>query len=130
MTPLFVSQKKLEAWIEAGEVTFQDGVLTILAQATSYRVEAAVQVKSLLDGRDTAGLLGKVLSLRELTSAKLEHYQNSLISGETAYECEEGFICVQDPPPRPAAAPAAKPAVDGKKPAVESDLADFLLKHL
>ncbi len=154
--PLFFSQKKLEAWIDAGEVTFQDNVLTLLTRKIAYKVDPAVQVRSLIDGKDQKGLLGKTFKVSELTAMGAEHYAGTIILGDTGYECEEGFVGHQQggaipakagaplPPPKPiVAAPLAKPAsaAPAPKPAApapakptepQSDmdlLTDFLLKN-
>lgn len=122
----FIDQQKLELLIEEGKVTFQDDVLTILAEQKSYILAAAVKVTGLLDGHDSAGLVGKTLSVAEVTAKGGEHYRDSVILGETAYQCEEGFVGTQaasgDPSPSP------PPAGDEQS---DADLlTEFLLKHL
>ena len=156
---LFVSQSKLEAWIEKGEVTFVDDVLTLLAHGVSYEMSAAIRVTSLLDGADTAGLLNRVWTVAELTALGAEAMHDSVLLGETAYQGEPGFVGQQRlaadapapagehrpppvPPPRPktdAARPArpvpapspAAPTSAGPKPESDMDLlTDFLLKNM
>jgi len=90
--PLFVSQAKLEAWVDRGDVTFEDDILTILAKNASYRLEAAVRITSLLDGDDTPGLVGRTLTIAQLGDLGAEHFADSVILGETAYGCDEGFV--------------------------------------
>ena len=89
---LFISQSKLEAWIEEVKVTFEDNVLTLLESRVAYRLEPAVRVLKLIDGKDNVQLVGKMVTVAELVAEKGEHYPNSLILGDTAYECEEGFM--------------------------------------
>jgi hypothetical protein len=111
--PLFVSQSKLESWIDAGEVTFEDNLLTLLARKRSYQLAPASRISKIIDGKDDHGLLGRVLTERDYDAVGAEHYPGTLIVGDTGYECEEGFIgtehgiTVQGPPP-PAKA-AAEP---------------------
>ena len=133
---LFVSQGKLEAWVEGAKVTFQDNVLTLLAEKVSYRLEPAARILRVLDGLDRAGLVGKALTIAELTAQKAEHYRDSVILGDTAYECEEGFMgtaesVVSAPEPASVAAPPTAPAVEPEAADNSADLlAEFMLKHL
>jgi hypothetical protein len=95
---LFISQTKLEGWIEGAKVTFQDNLLTLLAEKVAYRVEPAARILRLLDGEDRAGLVGKSVTVAELTAQKAEHFQDSVILGDAAYECEQGFMGTAEPP--------------------------------
>ena len=131
MKPLFVSQQNLEAWIERGEATFQDNVLTLSAKNAAYNLEPAVHVTSLLAGEDVSGLLGKFHSMADLKASGAEHCRDSVILGDTAYECEEGFLCFQAANHAAAASSQAQTEAtsDGAKTDAEL-LAEFLLKHL
>jgi hypothetical protein len=135
--PLFISHTKLEAWIDAGEVTFVDDVLTILAQQRSYTLAPAARVTKLIDGKDTHGLMGRVLAKADIEALGAEHFPGTLILGDTGFECEEGFVGTEklaaaaEPvlslPEHAPQLPAAAPA----EPQSDMDLlADFLLKHL
>ena len=129
--PLFLSQAKLESWVEDGKVTFQDNVLTLLAEQVSYELAPAVKVVGLLDGADTAGLVGRVCALTELAGMAAEHYRDSLILGDTAYQCEEGFVGTEQAPAPPARRDPTPAPVE--QPVEKSDmdlLTDFLLKNL
>lgn len=125
--PLFINQQKLESLIEEGKVTFEDNVLTILAEQKSYTLAPAVKVLGLLDGEDSAGLVGQIWAVAEIEAKGGEHYRDSVILGETAYQCEEGFAGTQAPGPGDAA-PAAQPA--GEEQSDADLLTEFLLKHL
>ena len=138
---LFISQVKLETWIEEGKVTFEDNLLTLLAEKVAYRLEPAARISSVLDGQDTRALVGKALTVAELTAMGVEHYHDSAIAGDTAYQCEEGFMgtaqaaiplaeapVVTPAPPVPAP-PAAIPAPADEESAADL-LAAFMLKHM
>ncbi len=136
---LFIAQSKLEAWIDGGEVTFDDGVLTLLAEKATYKVEPAVRILSLIDGADAHRLLGRTVTLAELQKLGAEHYSGSVILGEVGYECEDGFVGVQERrEPEVVAAPAVPLAVTAGRPAEVAEaeasdtdmLVDFLLKNL
>ncbi len=130
--PLFIAQGKLEAWMEKGEVRFEDNQLTLLAEQVTYDLAPALRVMAVIDGQDAAGLVGTVRRLDEIAALGAEHYRDSLLLGNTAYQCEEGFVGVRQ-------AVSVAPAVQGAAPAPtpveapKSDadlLTDFLLKHL
>jgi hypothetical protein len=107
---LFVTQAKLEELVEKGEVTFVDNVLTLLKHNASYAMAPAAKVTSVLDGQDNLGLLNRVWTIAELTAKGAEHFHDSIIAGDTAYQCEPGFVGeqkVQAPPPAAEVAPRA-----------------------
>lgn len=136
--PLFFTQAMLEQWIDDGEVLFEDDTLTIFEQNTSYRLAPAVKCTQLLSGEDTNGWLDKVMTVADAQSAGAEHFQGSLIVGDTAYQCDEGFLgnangVVEATPAAQASAPAPQveaPRVGSSLGEPEDMLADFLLKHL
>lgn len=133
--PLFIAPLKLEEWIEDGEVLFEDHVLTIFAQNASYRLEPAVRITGLLAGEDIAGWVGRVITVAALQAQGAEHMRDSVISGDTAYSCEEGFVGNPQRIDRPtpgaataAAQPAPSPMADER---TDSDLlAEFLMNNL
>lgn len=137
--PLFFTHAMIEQWIDDGEVLFEDDMLTIFEQNTSYKLAPAVRVTQLLSGDDLHGWMGCVLSVEEAQSAGAEHFQGSLIIGDTAYQCEEGFLgaaksVVPATPVAPVSPQPAAPADVTKTGSSfgepEDMLADFLLKHL
>ena len=134
---LFISQQKLETWIEEGKVTFENNVLTLLAEKVSYTLEPAVRILSLIDGEDKAGLMGKAVTVAELLAKKAEYFRDSVILGDCAYQCEEGFMgTIEKPSVETGTPPAARdaPAKAADKPADTASgadmLADFMLKHM
>ena len=146
--PLFIPQAKLEASIDKGEATFDDNVLTLVAQKASYRLAPAARVKSLIDGKDAHGLLGRVILIDDLAPLGAEHFPGTIIIGETGYECEEGFVGIEHGhvvpapaasaktpalPPGPVAPPPEAAAIEAQSAAEKADtdlLADFMLKNM
>ncbi|MEE8410474.1 MAG: hypothetical protein V3T05_12785 [Myxococcota bacterium] len=140
--PLFISQQELEIWVEEGKVSLEDNVLTLLAEGASYQVVPAVRILGLLDGQDAAGLVGTTQSVADLEAMGAEHFRDSLILGDTAYQCDEGFLgtpsagaAMTPAPEGQTPDPASAEATDagGPKDHTESDaelLTAFLLKHL
>src|SRR5258708_30718888 len=83
-------------------------------------------------GEDTVGLLQKVKTTDALKQMGAEHYMESVILGEVAYQVQQGFLAdanalrraaAASAPPAPKAAPApapAPPASAGPAPAAQA----------
>ncbi|MBN1960067.1 MAG: hypothetical protein JW841_03910 [Deltaproteobacteria bacterium] len=136
---LFISQSQLEGFVEQGEATFENDILTSLAEQRSHKLAPAVRVLSLIDGQDQLQLIGKIITINELNSLKVEHYTGTIISGDTGYECEEGYVGIlQDEPIfNDHIKIEATPSTESNSPSIFEDdksdselLADFLLKNL
>ncbi len=150
---LFVPQSVLDKWSEQGRIQVDGNVLTILGENKNFALTSAVRFIKMEAGDDTAGLLQKVKTTDALKQMGAEHYMESVILGESAYQVQQGFLAdanalrraaaasqppapkaTSAPAPKPAAGanpapPAAKPAED--KNAGEQDmLAQFLLDNL
>jgi hypothetical protein len=89
---LFVSQAQMDQWTAGGKVGLRDDLMTVPAMNRTFRIEGAVRFIKVVDGEDSQGLVGKVKSVIDLAALGAEHYGNSVILDETAYECEEGFL--------------------------------------
>ncbi len=122
---LFLPHKTLEDWMVAEKADLQDGKLFVAENKTSYPVAAAVHFNKLVSGEDGQGLLGRVKTTAQLTALNAEHFQDSCIVGEAAYEVVEGYVTeVQT-------APAAKGDAKKKTGSPEADLlAAFILDKL
>src|SRR5437763_1244283 len=146
---LFVPQSVLDKWSEQGRIEVDGNVLTILGEQKSFALTPAVRFLKMEAGDDKAGLLSKVKTTDALKQMGGEHYMESVILGESAYQVQQGFLAdanalrraaAVSSPPAPKAAPApaavaAKPAppaaAEKKEPEQEKDmLAQFLLDNL
>ncbi len=147
---LFVPQSVLDKWSEQGRIQVDGNVLTILGENKNFALTSAVRFIKMEAGDDTAGLLQKVKTTDALKQMGAEHYMESVILGESAYQVQQGFLAdanalrraaAASQPPAPKAAPAAapkpaasaNPASPAQKPAegAEPDLlAQFLLDNL
>lgn len=126
--PLFVSQPTLEAWVETGKVRFEDNLLTLLADQATYELVPAVRILGLLDGDDLAGLVGQLQTGEELAAIGAEQYRDSVILGDTAYQCEEGFVGTKQ-----GGTKRSEPTVELSAEGERSDmdlLTEFMLKNL
>jgi hypothetical protein len=147
---LFVPQSVLDRWSEQGRIQVNGNVLTILGENKNFALTTAVRFIKMEAGDDTAGLLQKVKTTDALKQMGAEHYRESVILGEVAYQVQQGFLAdanalrraaaASQPPAtkKPAAAPAAapNPAAPQAKPGEEKEsgeqdmLAQFLLDNL
>ena len=152
---LFVPQSVLDKWSEQGRIAVEGNVLTILGENKDFSLTSAVRFMKMEAGDDTVGLLQKVKTTDALKQMGAEHYMESVILGEVAYQVQQGFLAdanalrraatVSQPPapraapaaaPRPAAAVPAPPAAqplskaDEKKAGEQDLLAQYLLDNL
>jgi 3-oxoacyl-ACP reductase-like protein len=150
---LFVPQSVLDKWSEQGRIQVDGNVLTILGEQKSFALTSAVRFIKMEAGDDNAGLLAKVKTTDALKQMGAEHYMESVLLGESAYQVQQGFLAdanalrraaaaSQPQAPAAAAAPAAKGTADAnpasppqgtqdeKKGAEQDMLAQFLLDHL
>lgn len=92
MTAVFLSQKTLDAWTDEGKVRLDDAVLTLIDEDRTVALQPAVHVLAVADGSDDPhDLVGKVKTLDQLKELGAEHYFDSVLHGETAYQVAEGF---------------------------------------
>src|SRR2546428_13671959 len=68
-------------------------------------------------GEDNAGLLAKVKTTDALKQMGAEHYMESVILGDNAYQVQQGFLADANALRRAAAVSSAPPAAAAKKPA-------------
>ncbi|MFZ5444121.1 MAG: hypothetical protein ACOZQL_29260 [Myxococcota bacterium] len=122
---LFLPQKTLEEWALAEKADLSDGKLVVAEGKTSHPVTSAVHFQKLVSGEDTQGLLGRVKTTAQLTALQAEHFADSCIVGETAYEVVEGYVTEVQAPA------AARPEKKKGAGSPEADLlAAFILDKL
>jgi hypothetical protein len=146
---LFVPQSVLDKWSEQGRIEVNGNVLTILGEQKSFALTPAVRFIKMEAGEDNAGLLAKVKTTDALKQMGAEHYMESVILGENAYQVQQGFLADANAlrraaaastatssapapaPPGGAADPAKAPAGQGEKKGEEQDMLEqFLLDNL
>lgn len=123
---LFLPQKTLEDWSMNEKADLQDGKLVVKeGGASTHPVSAAVHFVKLVSGEDANSLVGRVKTQAQLQTLGAEHFADSVILGEAAYEVAEGYVTEVQV--------AAPPKADPKKKAAnpEADLlAAFILDKL
>ncbi|MDP2273173.1 MAG: hypothetical protein Q8N23_19380 [Archangium sp.] len=122
---LFLPHKTLEDWMVSEKADLQDGKLFVTEGKASFPVAAGVHFAKLVSGEDTQGLLGRVKTSAQLSALNAEHFQDSCIVGEAAYEVVEGYVT------EVAAAATARSDPKKKTGSPEADLlAAFILDKL
>lgn len=117
--------KTLEDWSLSDKADLQDGKLLVKEPHSTHPVVAAVHFHKLVSGDDTQGLLGRVKTTEQLQALKAEHFADSCLVGEAAYEVVEGYVTEVQAPV------AAKPEAKKKSGSPEADLlAAFILDKL
>jgi hypothetical protein len=117
---LFVPQSVLDRWSEQGRVQVEGNVLTILGERKDFSLTSAVRFMKMEAGEDVVGLLQKVKTNDALKQMGAEHYLESVILGESAYQVQQGFLAdanalrraaqvSQPPPPGAPKGPASPP---------------------
>lgn len=92
MSRLFISQKRLDSWLEQERITIEDRVMT-LANGQRFELSPAVFVSELVGSKvDPNEIVGKVKTRKQLEEMAAEHVHDSLIMGEVGYQVVEGFV--------------------------------------
>jgi len=136
---LFVPQNVLDKWSDKGRVELKGHVLTLVREKKSFQLTTAVRFVKMEAGEDLKGLLQKVKTLDALKQMGAEHYRESVILGESAYQVQQGFLADANALRR--AAGVSQPAGDKKAAGAEKHrqdekdgeqdlLAQFLLDNL
>jgi hypothetical protein len=139
MKRLFFSQSMLDSMVDAGKITVDKGVLTMLAgDNPTFRLLPAYRfVKTIDNSPDAAGLAGQIHSEREIRDMGAEILMDSIIYKDVAYQADPGFIAERitpgesaPPEKRPVEPPAqtSEPAADKAQNA--DDLSKFILDNL
>ncbi len=90
---LFVSHETLDRWLEAGDVEVSGDLITLVGAGQQFRVKSGVAfVTEVASGQDDAALIGRVKDTDQLKEMGAEHYADSVILGDNAYNVVEGFV--------------------------------------
>jgi hypothetical protein len=138
---LFVPQSVLDKWSDKGRVELEGHVLTLVKEKKAFQLTPAVRFIKMEAGGDEKKLLQKVKTLEALKQMGAEHYQESVILGESAYQVQQGFLADASALRRAAGveqaaktgakgAPASAQKKPGEKEGEQDLLAQFLLENL
>jgi hypothetical protein len=120
---VFFPQQALDQWLEQGRVSLVDDELTITPAGRRFRLSSALHFTAEVGGvPDELGLVGKVKSLEQLKALNGEHYADSVVLGDNAYQVVEGFLG------EPVPAPATRKPSGSRVPKIEDDDSALLLR--
>ncbi len=89
---LFVPQLMLDLWLSDERVEVDGEVLITRPEGQRFTLTTAVLFKEEVSGEaDEHGLVGRVKDLEQLAELGAEHYADSVLMGENAYQVVEGF---------------------------------------
>jgi len=92
---MFVSQETVDKWITEGRVSVGGEMMTLMPEGRRFALTSAVHfVAEVADGGDEQQLVGKVKALEVVAEIGGEHYADSVILDDNAYEVVEGFLGV------------------------------------
>jgi hypothetical protein len=90
---VFVSQGTLDKWLSEEQVEVDGDILTLKPDGQRFSLKTAVHFVEEVTGEgDPAGLLQKVKDVEQLAELGAEHYADSVILGDDAYQVVEGFV--------------------------------------
>lgn len=93
MARLFISQERIDKWMDEGKVKIDGEIMSLPALGKSFRLRPAYHfLKIVSDGADMQLVVGRVKTRQQLDAIGAEAYANSVILGESAYEVETGFV--------------------------------------
>lgn len=89
---LFVPQVMLDVWLTEERIEVEGDVMVTQPEGHRFVLTTAVLFKTEVTGTpDPHGLIGKVKDVEQLVAIGAEHYADSVILGESAYQVVEGF---------------------------------------
>lgn len=89
---LFVPQQMLDHWLSEGRVEVEGEVMITRPEEQRFGLTTALLFKSEVSGSpDAHDLVGKVKDLEQIAAIGAEHYADSVILGDNAYQVVEGF---------------------------------------
>ena len=95
---LFWPQELLDQWIVDEKIALEGERLTLIKENQNYHVCQAVYfIADVGDGEDVHKLLGRVKDVEEMAKMGAEHYMDSVILGDSAYQVVTGFVGEQTP---------------------------------
>ena len=88
----FWPQELLDQWIVDEKIVLRGDTLSILEEKRDFKVKQAVYFASDVgDGEDAQDLVGRVKELEILGEMGAEHYMDSVLVGDSAYQVVQGF---------------------------------------
>lgn len=92
MPRLYVPQDYVDRPDIAGQVVLDPQGIVLNHDDKRYRLTPGVLFLRIVAGEDVEALIGRVKSAEALQAMGAEHYETSVVWGETAYEVQPGFL--------------------------------------
>ena len=89
---LYVPQDYVDRPDIAGEVVLDPQGIVLNHGGKRYRLSPGVLFLKVVAGEDVEALIGRVKSAEALQAMGAEHYETSVVWGDTAYEVQPGFL--------------------------------------
>ena len=90
---IFLLPEELDKWMEKAGVSVDKERISLPDFPAPFMMKSAVYFTKMVAGDDdTHELVGKIAEAAMLEKKGYEHYQNSVLVGECAYEVKEGFL--------------------------------------
>jgi len=117
---VFFPQQALDEWLEHGRVVLVGDELTVLPEGRRFQLTSALRfVAEVADSPDAHDLVGRVKSLEQVQALHGEHYADSVILGDNAYQVVEGFF--GEPLAGKKMSSSRRTAANAKAPAIGAD---------
>ena len=99
MARLFISQARLDAWSAEQRVRIDGDIMTLADDGRAFKIAPAVRFLSVAGGEeDPNNWVNTVVLESVLEERGADHYMDSVIAGDIAYDVQSGFM--GDPLPR------------------------------
>ncbi len=99
MARLFISQARLDAWSAESRVSIEGDIMTLADDGRAFKIRPAVRFLSVAGSdEDPNNWVNTVVLESELDERGADHYMDSVVAGEVAYDVQPGFM--GDPLPR------------------------------
>ena len=93
MARLFISQERLDAWSAEQRVQIVGDIMTLADDGRSFKIRPAVRFVTVAGGgSDVNNWVNTVALESALDEMGADHYMESVISGDTAYDVQTGFL--------------------------------------
>ena len=88
----FWPQELLDQWIVEEKIVLEGEQLTIIEENRNYLLDQAIYfAEDVGDGADQHKLVGRVKNVEALEGMGAEHYMDSVLIGDSAYQVVTGF---------------------------------------
>lgn len=90
---IFFPQDVLDVWTAEERIDIQGNTLVIKEYQRTFNLTPAVHfVLDVGDGKDLYNLVGRVKDKEQLAAMNAEHYMDSVILGDSAYQVRQGYL--------------------------------------